>query len=129
MGLNMNINSQIAAKYRFNDQVIDATTQTEAPVDLSPLLENAEASCNLLKSMAHEGRLVILCLLSQKERSVMELEESLELRQPAVSQQLARLRADNLVSTRRDGKMIYYSLASNHARSLIHMLANFYAKN
>jgi len=83
----------------------------------------SEAACELLKSMAHEGRLIILCLLAIKERSVMELEESLDLRQPAVSQQLARLRADNLVSTRRDGKMIYYSLASSEALEIIKVLA------
>lgn len=82
----------------------------------------------LLKSMAHEGRLFILCLLYVRERSVMELEQSLDLRQPAVSQQLARLRSDNLVSTRRDGKMIYYSLASEEARAMVYALATQFGR-
>jgi DNA-binding transcriptional ArsR family regulator len=82
----------------------------------------------LLKSMAHEGRLFILCLLYIRERSVMELEQSLDLRQPAVSQQLARLRSDNLVSTRRDGKMIYYSLASEEARAMVCALASQFGR-
>lgn len=89
---------------------------------ITRLQENIGNASALLKSMAHEGRLVILCLLFIRERSVMELEQSLDLRQPAVSQQLARLRSDNLVSTRRDGKMIYYSLASDDARAMVSAL-------
>ena len=70
-------------------------------------------------ALSHEARLVILCLLSDGEKSVTEIERILELRQPAVSQQLARLRADNLVETRRDGKSIYYSLARPEVRQII----------
>ncbi len=84
----------------------------------------ASVGCELLKSMAHEGRLVILYLLSIRERSVSELEATLDMRQPAVSQQLARLRSDNIVSTRRDGKMVYYSLASDQARAVVGLLSN-----
>jgi len=62
---------------------------------------------------------MILCILSQGEKSVSELEEMLSLRQPTVSQQLARLRADGLVATRRDGKTIFYSLASDEARVVV----------
>jgi DNA-binding transcriptional ArsR family regulator len=77
-----------------------------------------EAS-NMLKAIAHEGRLMILCRLSEKEASVSELEDLLEARQAAVSQQLARLRQEGLVQTRRDGKAIYYSLADDRVRSII----------
>ena len=70
---------------------------------------------------------LLLSLLAERERSVTELETILALRQPAVSQQLARLRADNLVSTRREGKLIYYSLASGVAREVVGTLTRLYA--
>jgi DNA-binding transcriptional ArsR family regulator len=65
---------------------------------------NAKRTSNFLKALAHESRLMILCILAEGERSVSELKEFLNLRQATVSQQLARLRADGLVSARRDGK-------------------------
>lgn len=69
----------------------------------------AEAAA-FLKSLSHEGRLMILCHLSSGEKSVTALEDRLGARQAAVSQQLARLRADGLVNCRRDGKAMYYSI-------------------
>src|SRR6266851_10096500 len=81
--------------------------------------DNAKRAADFLKALAHENRLMILCILSQGEKSVSELERLLSLRQPTVSQQLARLRADGLVETRRDGKTIYYSLASEEARIVV----------
>lgn len=88
-------------------------------IDLDLLLANARDASELLKALAHEARLVILCLLVEGERSVSELEQLLNLRQPAVSQQLARLRADDLVEARRDGKNIYYALARPEVREVI----------
>ncbi len=90
------------------------------------MVENASLACTTLKAMAHESRLLILCLLANGEKSVIELEQKLSMRQPAVSQQLARLRADNLVKTRRDGKTIYYAIASNEVRAIIRLLYNLY---
>ena len=87
--------------------------------DLGRISGNAKKASNFLKALAHESRLLILCILAEGEKSVGELEELLNLRQPTVSQQLARLRADGLVSTRRDGKAIYYKLASEEARVVI----------
>ncbi|WP_126976028.1 ArsR/SmtB family transcription factor [Frigidibacter oleivorans] len=75
-----------------------------------------------LKAMSHEGRLLILCHLAQGERSVTELEQLLSSRQAAVSQQLARLRAEGLVRTRREGKAIYYSLHDPKAERLVQLL-------
>lgn len=80
---------------------------------------NAKSASDFLKALAHENRLMILCILAEGEKSVSELEEILSLRQPTVSQQLARLRADGLVSARRNGKAIYYNLASQEARTII----------
>ncbi|MEJ1159506.1 metalloregulator ArsR/SmtB family transcription factor [Prosthecomicrobium sp. N25] len=94
----------------------------------SKLSNISKAGSELLKALSHEGRLTILALLCEKERSVTELETILELRQPAVSQQLARLRHDNLVATRREGKLIYYSLASEQAREVVSTLTRLYGE-
>jgi len=87
--------------------------------DAKRMAAQAKRAAEFLKALAHQNRLMILCILSQGEKSVSELEEMLSLRQPTVSQQLARLRTDGLVATRRDGKTIYYSLASEEARVVV----------
>jgi DNA-binding transcriptional ArsR family regulator len=87
--------------------------------ELGEIGEKAKRATNFLKALAHESRLLILCILAEGEKSVTELERILALRQPTVSQQLARLRTDGLVAARRDGKTIYYSLASEEARVII----------
>jgi DNA-binding transcriptional ArsR family regulator len=94
----------------------------KAAPDIDTLLENAREASEFLKALSHEARLVILCLLADGEKSVTEIEQTLALRQPAVSQQLARLRADKLVEARRDGKNIYYSLARPEVRQVIDAL-------
>lgn len=85
----------------------------EASPELQPLRTKARKAAEFLKALAHENRLLILCLLSEQERSVTELEDLLALSQPTVSQQLARLRLDGLVETRRDGRVIFYRLADD----------------
>ena len=95
---------------------------------MEDMMTNARAASDFLKAIAHENRLLILCMLVDGEKSVRDLEVLLEMRQPSVSQQLARLRADNLVTTRRDGKTIYYSLASEKARELVSVLYNMFCK-
>lgn len=99
------------------------------PDEYASMAKSATAACELLRGIAHEARLVILCMLSEGEKSVSELEAFLELRQPTVSQQLARLRADRLVVTRREGKTIYYALASEEARQVIGVLYELYCKD
>jgi DNA-binding transcriptional ArsR family regulator len=91
----------------------------ERSQELDRMVGNAKRASEFLKALAHESRLMILCILAEGEKSVSELEDLLSLRQPTVSQQLARLRADGLVSTRRDGKTIFYNLASAEARVVI----------
>jgi DNA-binding transcriptional ArsR family regulator len=91
-------------------------------IDLETLQANAQQASEFLKALSHEVRLLILCFLMDGEKSVSEIERMLRLRQPAVSQQLARLRTDKLVETRREGKNIYYSLARNEVRDLIAVL-------
>ncbi len=91
-------------------------------VEMKRMMKRAQAASDFLKALGNENRLLLLCLLSDGERSVTELEDMLQLRQPTVSQQLARLRSENLVSYRRDGKTIYYSLASDEARQVIKLV-------
>lgn len=91
----------------------------EANGDRSQMVEQARKASELLKSLAHESRLLILCLLTDGEKTVSELEELLDLPQAAVSQQLARLRFDRLVTTRRDGRNIYYSIATREVSSVV----------
>lgn len=91
-------------------------------VDIAQLLERAHDASEFLKALAHKSRLVILCLLAEGEKSVMELAELLGQRQPSVSQQLARLKGEDLVQTRRDGKHIFYSLAREEVRDVILVL-------
>ena len=86
----------------------------------------AGAATAYLKTLAHEGRLMILCHLGSGEKSVGELERLLDMRQAAVSQMLARLRDEGLVSTRRDGKTIYYTLADNNTKQVIGLLYDLF---
>ena len=101
---------------------------SEPEIDLDTLVANARGASEFLKALSHEARLMILCLLADGEKSVSEIEQTLSLRQPAVSQQLARLRADDLVDARRDGKNIYYSLARTEVRDIIEVLHRAFCK-
>jgi DNA-binding transcriptional ArsR family regulator len=96
-----------------------ASLPTQIVADLDGMAAKAKEASDFLKALAHEGRLMILYVLCDGEKSVTELERRLALRQPTVSQQLARLRMDGLVSTRRHGKTIYYSLANEDVRTVI----------
>jgi DNA-binding transcriptional ArsR family regulator len=100
----------------------------KASPELKRMVANAEEASDFLKSLAHGNRLMLLCLLAEKERSVTELEQFLQLRQPAVSQQLARLRLDGLVTTRREGKAIYYSIADERTKGFIRLIYETFCK-
>ena len=95
-------------------------------IDVRRMLDGAGEASRLLKALANPSRLLILCHLAEGERTVGELERLVELRQPSLSQQLARLRADGLVSTRRNGKAIHYSLASGEARAVLVLLYDLF---
>ena len=82
----------------------------------------------MLKALSHEGRLMTLCHLSSGEKSVTELESLLGARQAAVSQQLARLRLDGLVTARRDGKAIFYSIADPRAARLMDVVYDLFCR-
>jgi len=80
----------------------------------------------LLHTLANENRLLLLCQLSQGEKSVGELEALLDLHQPTLSQQLGVLRSEGRVSTRRDGKRIYYSVSDARLLALLNALYGLY---
>lgn len=90
------------------------------------MLLSAREATDFLKAMAHEGRLIILCRLAQGECSVTELENTLSARQAAISQQLARLRLEGLVATRRDGKTIYYSISDERVKKMIDVVYDMF---
>ncbi|MAZ82079.1 MAG: transcriptional regulator [Hoeflea sp.] len=105
---------------------IHQATQESSGKDLDVLLEQAKKASDLLKALSHETRLVILCILSEGEKSVSELEEILSMPQAAVSQQLARLRMDGLVETRREGRMVYYSIANDDVVAIVNTLYDLF---
>lgn len=97
--------------------------------DIDALLAQAKAAADLLKALSHETRLLILCLLSEGEMSVSEIEEIVQLPQANVSQQLARLRQDKLVTARREGRVIHYQIANDDVESVISSLYDVFCKD
>src|SRR5271165_4112273 len=95
-------------------------------MNLANLQLKAEAAERLLKAMASRPRLMILCELLKGERTVTALHEAVGLSMSAMSQHLARLRADQLVSTRRESQTIFYSLASESAATMLKTLYDIY---
>ena len=90
--------------------------------------DQAAEAAAFLKALAHEGRLMILCHLHSGEKSVSALEALLSTRQATVSQQLARLRREGLVSCRRDGKAIYYSIQDPKIARAIAMVYDLFCE-
>ena len=91
-------------------------------MDISAEEKCAEDASTLLKSMANKRRLMILCYLSEGEKSVGELERMVGLSQSALSQHLARLRRESLVSTRRQAQNIFYSISSTEVEAVMELL-------
>lgn len=103
-------------------------TNDMSDADVERMMKNACTASNFLKAISHEGRLMILCHLASGEKSVTELEELLSARQAAVSQQLSRLRTEGLVSPRREGKTIYYSLTDKRAIRILDVVYDLFCK-
>jgi DNA-binding transcriptional ArsR family regulator len=95
-------------------------------LDIDPMRASAAEATTVLQNLANANRLLLLCQLTQGERSVGELEDLLDIHQPTLSQQLGVLRTDGLVSTRREGKQIYYSLADERVRVLLTTIYKLY---
>jgi len=90
------------------------------------LKAHAQDAAQLLKALANENRLMILCSLVQQELNVSQLNERLDLSQSALSQHLAWLRREGLVQTRRDAQTIFYSLQGSKAKQVIEVLQSIY---
>lgn len=98
------------------------------PLDPLQMRNAAKQAGSLLKALANTDRLLLLCQLTQGEHCVSELEQLLDIRQPTLSQQLGVLRDESLVSTRRDGKQIYYQVASEQALAVLRTLYQQFCK-
>ncbi len=105
---------------------LPSTSIFEDDAQLDAMATKAKIATDMLKALGHEGRLMILCYLAHGEKSVTELEEALSLRQPAVSQQLARLRADSIIEARRDGKAIFYRIKDERAQRIMELVYDLY---
>ncbi len=98
-------------------------------MNIQDMKKSAGRASTLMKALSSETRLMLLCQMNEGEKSVSELAQSLQLRPASVSQQLALLRKDGLVDTRRDGQTIFYSLCGDEAQSIIGTLYNLYCKD
>ena len=101
----------------------DAAKPMPTAIDMQ---SHAADAASLMKALGNESRLMVLCMLAEGERSVGELNDMIPLSQAALSQQLARLRKEGLVSTRRESQTIYYALSSGPADQVIQLLHEIY---
>ena len=93
---------------------------------IKTMRSNAQKATALLKALANENRLMVLCLLVDGEMSVAEINAQIDLSQSALSQHLAVLRRDGLVTTRRESQTIYYRIASSEAGKILETLHGIY---
>lgn len=97
-------------------------------LSLTEMRITAAKACQLMKALAHEERLLLLCQLSQQEMCVSELEQKLAILQPSLSQQLGILRRQQLVKTRKEGKHVYYSVSHPEALAVLQTLYQLYCQ-
>ena len=98
-------------------------------MNIEEMEATAEKVADLMKVLSNKNRLLVLCQLVESEKPVGELARGIGIREQAMSQQLALLRKDGLVKTRRDGQTIYYSLARNDIQPLMQFLYDTYCKD
>jgi len=97
--------------------------------NVDAIRDSANQACSILKLLANEDRLMLLCQLTQGEKNVGELESATNIQQPTLSQQLTILRKDGIVSIRKDGKFNYYSIASDEVIQVMQTLGQLYGCN
>ena len=100
----------------------DQHIMTELTLNLESVRESAEQACRLMKVLSNPDRLLLLCQLTEGEKCVSELEALVGISQPTLSQQLGVLRTENIVSTRREGKNVYYQIGSQQALAVMQVL-------
>ena len=99
---------------------------TTAEIDLDTMRASASRACGMLKTLSNPDRLLLLCQMTQAEYCVSDLEGLTGIKQPTLSQQLTVLREEEMVSTRREGKQIFYSIASKEALAVMQVLYEMY---
>ena len=97
-------------------------------MNLEEMKQHADEATQMLKALANRNRLMLLCTLSEGEQSVGQLNDRIDLSQSALSQHLAVLRRDGLVTTRRESQTIYYTIAEGPAAQVIHLLHDMYCE-
>jgi len=118
-----------AQYFSLMDEQMNTQTAAEnfpAGMRLEDMRAHAGDAAKLLKALANDNRLMILCVLAENEASVSQLNERIDLSQSALSQHLALLRRDGLVRTRRSSQTIFYSLETGPAMQLIALLHDIY---
>ena len=103
-----------------------ANSSASEKLTVEDMREHAADAARLMGALGNESRLMILCMLAEGERSVGDLNDVIPLSQSALSQQLARLRRQSLVQTRREAQTIYYSLSDGPAEQIITLLHDIY---
>ncbi len=101
-------------------------TAVKFPAEIELMRRGAKDATAVMRALANQDRLLLLCKLSQAEASVGDLEEALQIHQPTLSQQLAALREKGLVKTRREGKHIFYRVADPRVLILLEQLYKLY---
>lgn len=104
-------------------------SEPKPAIDPEQMRRHAGEAARMLKGLANERRLMILCMLAEGECSVGEINERIDLSQSALSQHLAVLREENLVCTRRESQTIRYRLADGPAAAIIKLLHDLYCNN
>ncbi len=99
-----------------------------SPSNLPRLIESSLEVSALLKSLAHQDRLLLLCFIGEGEKTVNEIEEFLGASQSSVSQNLTRLRDKGLLSARREGKFVFYRILNPQVTELIQALESIFCK-
>jgi DNA-binding transcriptional ArsR family regulator len=115
----------LLADYAARDPV-SGSPFVSAALSSDALMSEARVAADFLKALGHEGRLLMLYHLCERDLTVTELEQLIMSRQAAVSQQLARLRHEKLVSARREGNQIYYSLADDRVREMVCLIQRLF---
>ncbi len=107
-------------------ETVQDTALLPIDIDVTTMRQNSAQAARLLKGLANENRLLILCVLAEGEQSVGQLNTRVDLSQSALSQHLAVLRGQGLVKTRREAQTIYYSLAATEALRIVALLHDIY---
>jgi ArsR family transcriptional regulator, virulence genes transcriptional regulator len=107
---------------------VSARARSAVEIDAEAMRRNAGAAARLLKTLANDQRLRVLCLLIGGELSVGQINDRIDLSQSALSQHLAKLREEGLVTTRREAQTIYYSLVGGPVQAIIQALHDIYCR-